>query len=183
MRIISGKYKSKKLAALKSNDTRPTTDKVRENIFNILGDVEGGVLDLFAGSGGLGIEALSRGATHAMFIDGAKDAIAIIRENTEGLDEPVEIFRNDYRRALKAMAKRGKRFSLIFLDPPYHKGMAGEALKMIEELDILEDGGRIVVETHKDEKYPIHSHVSIRDVAYGTIRVNILTKGGEEYNG
>ena len=183
MRIISGKYKSKKLATLKSNDTRPTTDKVRENIFNILGDVERGVLDLFAGSGGLGIEALSRGATHAMFIDGAKDAIAIIRENTEDIDEPVEIFRNDYRRALKAMAKRDKRFSLIFLDPPYHKGMAGKAIGLIEDLNILEDGGRIVVETHKDEKYPIHSHTSIKDVTYGTVRVNILKKGGEGYNG
>ncbi|MFC3419790.1 16S rRNA (guanine(966)-N(2))-methyltransferase RsmD [Salinicoccus hispanicus] len=179
MRIISGKYKTKKLAVLKSNDTRPTTDKVRENIFNILGPIEGSVLDLFAGSGALGIEALSRGADEAMFIDGAKDAIGIIKENTSGIDEPVEIFRNDYRRALRAMSKRDRRFDLVFLDPPYHKGMVVTSLELIDSLDILAEGGRIVVETHKDEVYQTPGHASLREAVYGTIRINVLTKEGE----
>ncbi|TVT29105.1 16S rRNA (guanine(966)-N(2))-methyltransferase RsmD [Salinicoccus cyprini] len=179
MRIISGKYKSKKLAVLKSNDTRPTTDKVRENIFNILGPIDGSVLDLFAGSGALGIEALSRGGTDAMFIDGAKDAVGIIRQNTEDIDEPVEIFRNDYRRALRAMSRRGRQFDLIFLDPPYHKGMVEVALELIDSLDILARDGRIVVETHKDEAYGTPGYASLKEAVYGTIRINVLTKEGE----
>lgn len=179
MRIISGKYKTKKLAVLKSNDTRPTTDKVRENIFNILGPIDGSVLDLFAGSGALGIEALSRGARDAMFIDGAKDAIGIIKENTSNIEEPVEVFRNDYRRALRAMNRRDRHFDLIFLDPPYHKGMVDISLELIASLDILADGGRIVVETHKDETYSISGYTSLREAVYGTIRINVLTKEGE----
>ncbi|MFB9861447.1 16S rRNA (guanine(966)-N(2))-methyltransferase RsmD [Salinicoccus siamensis] len=178
MRIISGKYKSKAISTLKSQDTRPTSDKVRENIFNILGPVEGRVLDLFAGSGALGIEALSRGASSAMFIDGAGDAVKMVRKNTDELDEDVEIYRNDYRRALKAMAKRDRQFDLIFLDPPYHKGMAEEALMYIKELKVLDARGRIVVETHKDERYAEEGYTSIREAVYGTIRINILKKEG-----
>lgn len=174
MRVISGKYKSKKIETLKSQDTRPTTDKVRENIFNILNEIEGDVLDLFAGSGALGIEALSRGAESAMFIDGAGDAVGQIKKNLQNIEEPVEVFRNDYRRALKAMAKREKSFDLIFLDPPYHKRMVPEALKMIQALHILKDNGRIVVETHKDEKYNHPAFTSDREVVYGTIKINIL---------
>ncbi|GAB3069439.1 16S rRNA (guanine(966)-N(2))-methyltransferase RsmD [Salinicoccus sesuvii] len=179
MRIISGKYKTKKLSVLKSNDTRPTTDKVRENIFNILGPIDGSVLDLFAGSGALGIEALSRGAKQAMFIDGARDAIGIIKENVSNIDEPVEVFRNDYRRALRAMNKRERHFDLIFLDPPYHKGMVDISLDLMDSLKILADGGRIVVETHKDEVYEIPGYISQREVVYGTIRINVLTKEGD----
>lgn len=180
MRIISGKYKSKTITTLKSQDTRPTSDKVRESIFNILGPVEGRVLDLFAGSGALGIEALSRGASSAMFIDGAGDAIKIVKQNTFDLEEAVEIYRNDYRRALKAMAKRDRQFDLVFLDPPYHKGMADVALKYIRDLNVLDAGGRIVVETHKDERYAEEGYTSIKEVVYGTIRINILKKEGEQ---
>ncbi|WP_411843988.1 16S rRNA (guanine(966)-N(2))-methyltransferase RsmD [Salinicoccus sp. HZC-1] len=178
MRIISGKYKSRKIETLNSNDTRPTTDKVRENIFNILGMIEGDVLDLFAGSGALGLEALSRGADSAMFIDGARDATGIIRKNTKGVEERVEIFKNDYRRALKALAKREKSFDLIFLDPPYHKDIVPAALVIIDELGILKENGRIVAETHKDEVYQSVPYESIKEAVYGTIKVNVLVKEG-----
>lgn len=178
MRVISGKYKSRKIETLNSNDTRPTTDKVRENIFNILGNVEGDVLDLFAGSGGLGLEALSRGADAAVFIDGAREAVGILRKNTKGIGEPVEIFRNDYRRALKALGKRARQFDLILLDPPYHKNIVSDALAVIDELGILKHDGRIVVETHRDESYQMSSYENIKETVYGTIKVNVLVKEG-----
>lgn len=176
MRIISGKYKAKKLHTLKSNDTRPTSDKVRESVFSMLGELDGSVLDLFGGTGGLAIEALSRGASSAMIIDGAGDAIKIIKENTKDLDEPVEIFRNDYRRALKAMGKREKSFDLIFLDPPYNKKIVDKSLELIEAHHILKDDGRIMVETQKNEMFN-HDHFEIvKEAVYGTIKVWLLVK-------
>lgn len=177
MRIISGKYKSKKIETLKSNDTRPTTDKVRENIFNILGTIDGSVLDLFAGSGALGIEALSRGATEAVFIDGAKDAVKMLYANTEEMDEDIQIFRNDYLRALKALKKRERQFDYIFVDPPYNKGLIDKVLVAILSCDVLKTGGTIVVESSQDEDYNKGPLESIKDVKYGTVRVNILRVG------
>ena len=177
MRIISGKYKSKKIETLKSNDTRPTTDKVRENIFNILGTIDGSVLDLFAGSGALGIEALSRGATEAVFIDGAKDAVKMLYTNTEDLDDDIQIFRNDYLRALKALKKRERQFDYIFVDPPYNKGLIDKVLVAILSCDVLKNDGTIIVESSKDEDYNVGPLVSVKDVDYGTVRVNILRVG------
>lgn len=174
MRIISGYYKGRKISALPHKDTRPTTDKVRENIFNILGPIEGDVLDLFAGTGALGIEALSRGAGGCIFIDGAKDAIGVLKKNTEGIEEPVEIYRNDYRRALKALSKREKSFDLIFLDPPYDKNIVSFALSEIKKLGLLKTGGRIVVETGKNETFKNPGFDNVREVVYGTVKVNIL---------
>lgn len=176
MRIISGKYKAKKLHTLKSNDTRPTSDKVRESVFSMLGDIEGDVLDLFGGTGGLAIEALSRGADSAMIIDGAGDAIKIIKENTQDLDEPVEIFRNDYRRALKAMGKREKSFDLIFLDPPYNKKLIDKSLGLISEYGILNDGGRIVAEAGKNETFAHPGFEIVKENNYGSIKVWMLIK-------
>lgn len=177
MRVISGKYKSKKITTLKSNDTRPTTDKVRENIFNILGPIDGAVLDLFAGSGALGIEALSRGCTEAIFVDGAKDAIKIIYENTEYINEPIEIYRNDYKRALKALEKRGKTFDYIFIDPPYNKGLVQKVLSNLVIHNVLAREGVIIVESHKDEVYELGALESFKDVNYGLVRLNFLRVG------
>lgn len=174
MRVISGSYKGKKIKSLSHNDTRPTTDKVRENIFNILGQVDGEVLDLFAGTGALGIEALSRGAASCIFIDGAKDAVKIIKENTRDVEEETEVYRNDYRRALKALAKRGRSFDLIFLDPPYDKNIIPRILPEISRTGLLKAGGRIVVETRKDERFDHPDFDNIREVVYGTVKVNIL---------
>ncbi|SOC37938.1 16S rRNA (guanine(966)-N(2))-methyltransferase RsmD [Salinicoccus kekensis] len=174
MRVISGSYKGRKIHTLSHNDTRPTTDKVRENIFNILGTVEGDVLDLFAGSGALGIEAISRGADSCIFIDGAKDAVKILKENTEGIEEDIEIYRNDYRRALKALTKRGRTFDLIFLDPPYRKNIVTHALSAIKGAGLLNAGGRIVVETGRDEQFEHAGFDNIREVNYGTVKVTIL---------
>lgn len=177
MRVISGKYKSKKIDTLKTNDTRPTTDKVRENIFNILSAMDGAVLDLFAGSGALGIEAMSRGCNTAVFIDGAQDAVKLIYKNTEYIKEHIEIFRNDYKRALQALEKRNKTFDYIFVDPPYKKGLVKKVLEDIALYNVLNQEGVIVIESHKDEVYETGKFVSFKDVTYGLVRVNFLRMG------
>ena len=131
MRIIAGAQKGKSLKAVPGMATRPTTDKIKEAVFQVIGPYfDGGqVLDLFAGSGSLGIEALSRGMDTAVFVDKHSKAIHTIKENlkTVKLETSAEVFRTDAHRALKAAAKRGLEFDLILLDPPYKK-MNFEAL-------------------------------------------------------
>ncbi|AGT31414.1 rRNA methyltransferase [Geobacillus genomosp. 3] len=130
--------------------TRPTTDKVKEAIFNMIGPyfTEGIGLDLFAGSGGLGIEALSRGLERVIFVDHDAKAVQTVRKNVAacGLEKRAEIYRNDAERALKAVAKRGLRFSVIFLDPPYKEKKWPALLSLIAGHDLLEASGVVVAE-------------------------------------
>ena len=118
MRVVAGTLKGRNIKAVKGTNTRPTTDKVKENIFNIIGPYfDGGIaLDLFGGSGNLGIESLSRGIERVIFVDKESIAINTIKENVKELkiDNQVEIYRNDYLRALKALVKRDIQFDLIF---------------------------------------------------------------------
>lgn len=179
MRIISGEYKSLRLDTLEGMTTRPTTDKVKENMFNILPFIEGDVLDLFGGSGSLGIEALSRGANHVTFIDGSSKAIKVINNNLKkckGLDsDRYSVYRNDYLRALKILKKNNKKFDLVFLDPPYKKGLLDLALQSLIEFKLLKDDGIIVCEYSNDEhiKY-INSFLEIfQEKKYGMINLTI----------
>ena len=122
MRVVSGKCKGHPLKAVPGNTTRPTTDKVKESIFNMIGYFDGGIaLDLFGGSGGLGIEALSRGIDKAIFVDRDSKAIKVIHQNLEScrVQEQAEVYRNDAERAVKALIKREMSFDLILIDPPY----------------------------------------------------------------
>ena len=145
MRGVSGRYKGKALKAVPGNSTRPTTDKVNEALFNIIGPYfDGGLgLDLFAGSGGLGIEALSRGLDKVIFVDRDMKAIETIRDNIHSckLDDQVEIYRNDAERAVKAIMKRQLVFDYIFLDPPYKKQQLEKLLKVISENGLLHYSG------------------------------------------
>ena len=119
MRVIAGRYGGRRLTTPKGADTRPTADRVREALFSALGDVSGlTVLDLFAGSGALGIEALSRGAESAVFVDDAPAAIRAIRANLEALDLSAEVRRADALRFLGAASTGGAQSDLLFLDPP-----------------------------------------------------------------
>ena len=121
MRVIAGKYKSRQLKTVKSNLTRPTTDRNKENMFNIIGPYfqGGNVLDLFAGSGGLGIEALSRGCDFLYSVDHQYAAFQIIRENIRSLKiENAKVYKLDYRKALKKFSEEGIKFDLVLLDPP-----------------------------------------------------------------
>lgn len=139
-------------------NTRPTTDKVKEAIFSMIGPYfdGGAALDLFAGTGGLGIEALSRGADRAVFIDADRQAVAVIRRNAEAarMAERSEIYCNTAERALRTLAKRGAVFRYVFLDPPYRMKSAGELMAEMEERGLLEDGAIVVVEHQADHRYP-----------------------------
>jgi 16S rRNA (guanine966-N2)-methyltransferase len=150
MRVISGICKGRRLRAVPGQNTRPTTDKVKETLFNIIGPFfQGGeALDLYGGSGGLGIEALSRGMDRVIFVDHYGPAIETIKANLEtcGLLGQAEIYRNEAARALKALIKRHQQLDLIFLDPPYMKAQLERDLTNISQGELLKENGMIVVE-------------------------------------
>jgi len=154
MRIITGTAKGAKLDTLKGEDiTRPTAERVKEGIFSAIQfEVTGRrVLDLFAGTGQLSLEALSRGASFAVMIDESEEAIGIIKNNAKKtkLIQFCKIARLDYSEYLKSVAGKEK-FTLVFLDPPYAKNMAGEILKKLTRANILEKGAIVVCETGED---------------------------------
>lgn len=151
MRVISGKARGTKLNSIDSNTTRPTLDRVKESLFNILHDYLKGanVLDLFAGSGALGIEALSREANSVVFCDNNKQAIEMIKANLEKtrLLEKAQIINSDYKKCIEELSISNKKFNLIFIDPPYKDDIAVISLKMIVENSLLDNDGIIVIET------------------------------------
>nr|WP_233566744.1 16S rRNA (guanine(966)-N(2))-methyltransferase RsmD [Cohnella endophytica] len=157
MRVISGQAKGHRLKAVPGNNTRPTTDKVKESLFSMIGPYFDGerVLDLFAGTGGLGIEALSRGAGSAVFIDSQTQSIEVIRSNLAStkLAEQAEVYRNDARRALKLLERAGKPFDLIFLDPPYALRDCDELLKEMASRGLVANDAVAVIEHHPDVAY------------------------------
>lgn len=179
MRIIAGAAKGRMLKAVPGMNTRPTTDKVKEAIFSMIGPYfEGGnALDLFAGTGGLGLEAWSRGVEKVIFVDKEKISVDIIRHNvkTAGADNDSEIYRNDADRALKAIAKRDMKFSLVFLDPPYRMTGMDTVMEELAGKEMLEPDAAIVVEHDSSVKYPeeLPSFRQIRNSRYGDIAVTI----------
>ncbi|HTO60679.1 MAG TPA: 16S rRNA (guanine(966)-N(2))-methyltransferase RsmD [Bradyrhizobium sp.] len=152
MRIVGGRLRGRTLASPASRDIRPTADRLRESVFNILthayGDPIGGarVLDLFAGTGALGIEAISRGAAFALFVDNGAEARALLRNNVEALalGGVTKVFRRDATNL--GPAHPVEPFSLVFLDPPYGKGLAEKALVSLREGGWLTPGALVVVE-------------------------------------
>lgn len=153
MRVITGSAKGRKLITLEGDDIRPTGDKVKGAIFNsIQFEIEGRrVLDLFAGSGQLGIEALSRGAEKAVFVDLNRRAVNVVNENLEHcrLKEKASVFNGDSLSYLKTAREK---FDIIFIDPPYKKGLAEKALSLAPQ--VMNDGGIIVCETDRNEEMP-----------------------------
>lgn len=179
MRVIAGKAKGRALKAVPGQGTRPTTDKVKEAIFSMIGPYfdGGAALDLFAGTGGLGIEAWSRGIEKVICIDKEKISIDVIRSNvhTVGAEDAFEIYRNDAARALKALAKRELAFNLIFLDPPYRMQDMDQWLEQMLELKLLADEALVVVEHDGKIEYPesIGALIQQRHAQYGEIAVTI----------
>lgn len=178
MRVISGRYRSIKLNSLEGMGTRPTTDKVKESLFNMLYCHDTKVLDLFGGSGGLGIEALSRGASNVIFIDGSIDAVKVINSNLEKCKIPKEnyaVYRNDYLRALKILSKKGEKFDIVFLDPPYNKKIIDNALENLIKYNLLENNSTIVCESSSDETINfIDERLEIeKEKKYGSIKITI----------
>ncbi len=150
LRVISGKLKGKKLFALKGIELRPTSDRVKEAIFDILQDSFQGqdVLDLFAGTGALGIEALSRGARRAVFVEGSDRSRTVLRKNIDacGFQVQAEVLAREVQAGIKILEKRGEAFDLIFLDPPYGKGLALKTLQVLSQGSILAPAALIVAE-------------------------------------
>ena len=182
MRVIAGDLKGRKISTVEGVNTRPTTDQIKENMFNMMGQffTGGCVLDLFAGSGSLGIEALSRGLDHAVFIDINYDAINIIKENISNLklNDQAEVYRNDAFKALKILAKKGLKFDLIFLDPPYGKFDITELLDKIAKNDLLNDDGLIICEygAGVNVQYNESTLKLIRREVYSAAEILILRK-------
>jgi 16S rRNA (guanine966-N2)-methyltransferase len=190
MRVIAGDCKGRRLKAVPGQNTRPTTDKVKESMFNIIGPYfEGGVaLDLFAGTGGLGIEALSRGIDRAIFIDQDFKAISVIRDNVRDLrlEERTEIYKNDARRALDLLANRGVRLDLVFLDPPYHNvGLYEDVILKMQALQLLNPKAIIVAEHSRDVMLPgaYDRAMRWREATYGDISLSFYELVCEEEKG
>ncbi|MBA2174287.1 16S rRNA (guanine(966)-N(2))-methyltransferase RsmD [Halobacillus locisalis] len=158
MRVIAGDFKGRQLKSVPTHQTRPTTDKVKEAVFHVIGPFfEGGrALDLFAGSGGLGLEALSRGVESCVFVDQQHKAIQTIYENIKilGVEDRTEVFRTDAKRALKAAGKRGLTFDYIFLDPPYKKFSYEDLMEALLEHQLISDHGIVICEHDASEKIP-----------------------------
>ncbi len=182
MRITGGKSKGRTLASPKGMDIRPTTDKVREAIFNIIGQDMTGlyVLDLFAGTGIFGIEALSRGAQHTVFIDNSQQSIKLIKRNlaTCSFQNSGIVLQRDLRKAIP-LNHPGlqNNFDLIFLDPPYRKDLIIPLLEKISSTDMLSKKSRIVTELSKNEILPnsIGNFEMADTRLYGDTRINIYT--------
>lgn len=155
MRIISGKHRGTKLYTLEGEATRPTLDRVKEPLFSILNfDLpKAVVLDLFAGSGALGLEAISRGADEVVLCDNSTKAIHIIEQNVDKLQERLKsrILQRDFQAALAVLKQEGKKFDIVFLDPPYKTEFAVQASRLIAQYDLLKEDGIIVIETDQKE--------------------------------
>lgn len=184
MRIISGDSKGRKLATPKDLSLRPTSDRVKESIFNILrGQIEGGtVLDLFAGTGNLGIEALSRGAKEVTFVEKGKQALRLIQRNLEqfGMEERSEVLPTDANRAIEILKQRGKAFDLIFMDPPYEQGLIERTLMKLNSHPIYHKDSVLVVEHHRRERLSsaVKGWNLIRQRRIGETVISILTPRG-----
>ena len=176
MRVITGSSRGRKLKTPENRDIRPTTDNVKESLFNILQfDIEGRqVLDLFAGTGQLGIECLSRGAAGVTFVDTDREAVHIVKENLQSCGMKAVVLQEDALRFLS----RGQRFDLIFVDPPYDSGLYGPVLETINSVDLLSDGGIILCESRRETAMPDMRapYRKRREYHYGKVKLCLYDK-------
>lgn len=183
MRVITGTARGRKLGELKGRETRPTAGKVKEGVFSALQfDIEGRrVLDLFAGTGQLGIEALSRGAASCTFVDRRREAAQLVRDNLAacGLTERAQVTCAD---AMDYLASLRARYDLIFLDPPYADGVLERAIAHIARFDILTPHGIMVAECPAEKTLPALSapYGLHREYRYGRIKAAVYRRDGEE---
>ncbi len=179
MRVVAGKYKGRNIAVLKDDSVRPTTTRIKETLFNVVQfDVPNAVcLDLFAGSGALGIECISRGASEVTFVDRSKESIALVYQNLKGIEGNFKVVNADFASVLKNASLTGKRFDLIFVDPPYATTLGELAIDMIIELDLLADDGKIIFEHGSEKKYTLNNaKYKVRTKQMGTITAEFISK-------
>ncbi len=184
MRIIGGQAKGIRLKTLKNNLTRPTSDRVKESIFNILNQiiVDSKVLDLFSGTGNLGLESISRGAKYAYLVEKNKKASVIIKENIKKtkFDNKITLLIDDVISAIKTLRGKNEKFDIIFMDPPYLKGFIEPTIEAICNNDILAENGVIVVEHDKKDivKEKINVVIKYREKKYGNTVVSFFSREG-----
>ena len=194
MRIVAGKARGTIIETLEGDDTRPTLDRVKENFFNAINFdvVDANVLDLFAGSGQLGLEALSRGASKATFVDSSPECVAIITKNAQKakLYDKCNVFRYDYSEYIAGLKKRKifEKFDIVFMDPPYGLGqrLINDCVKKIIKNEIISDGGLIICETGNGEALALDLDGGVsgrikktRAYKYGKVYITILTVEAE----
>ena len=176
MRVITGSARGRKLKTPENYDIRPTTDNVKESVFNIIQfDIEGRrVLDLFAGTGQLGIECLSRGASSAVFVDQSREAVKIVKDNLKTCGLSGTVVQAD---ALSFLRTCGK-FDIIFVDPPYDSDLYESVLNTVNSIDILSDGGIIICESRRERALPEMTapYKKRREYTYGKVKLCIYTK-------
>lgn len=184
MRVISGIARGTKLNSIDNISTRPTLDRVKEPLFSIIQSYlqESNVLDLFAGSGALGIEALSRGANHCTFCDKSYESVKMLKQNLQKtkLEDKGTIFVQDYKKCLKNLI--GKKYDIIFIDPPYKLDIAVDSIKLILEYKILSKDGIIILETDEEERELSkieNTELEVYDVRkYGRVSLIFLRERG-----
>lgn len=185
MRVISGTARGKKLISLEGLETRPTLDRVKEAVFNILQfDIKNAnILDLFSGSGALAIEALSRGASSAVLCDSSNKAIKIINKNLEltKVKDKARVINKDYIETLKILKDETKKFDIIFLDPPYKSDCVVISIQKILQGNLLNKNGIIVVETNDENKIEDIKNIKSIEVydtrRYGIVHIIFIRKG------
>lgn len=180
MRIVAGEFRSRKLNTLEGNNTRPTQDKIKEAMFSAIGNVvyDAKVLDLFAGCGNIGLEALSRGAKEAYFCDYNRSAIQIIHSNIKLLkvEDSCKVHLQSYEVMLQTY--KDEQFNFIFIDPPYANKVIEECLLYIDTNGMLEEDGVLVVETHKEDNFgEQYGHLyKWKEKTYGITRLTYYKK-------
>lgn len=183
MQIITGKYRARKLVPVDAETTRPTLARVKESIFNLIQDrIDGSiVLDLFAGSGAFGAECISRNAKKVYFVDIEQKAINTIKTNTRNMKEEFEIIKCQFEDALNNFSKKNIKFDIIYLDPPYKSNFAIKSIRMISELNLLNENGIIVVEHEyeNDLQNIPNCYIIEKSKKYGIAYVDILGENKE----
>ena len=181
MRIISGTNKGKKLYAPEGAQVRPTGDKIKEAVFNIIGpiDEEAAVLELFAGSGSIGIEFLARGAKHCTFVDVSRKSLNYVKKNLDlcNFNNKAKIILNDYEKAIINLSKNNEKFDYIFADPPYALNLSGNIINKVFEFDIIKSGGLLIIETDKSEKVIDNKDTNMikyKEKIYGRTRISLI---------
>ncbi len=184
MRVISGIARGTKLNSIDNISTRPTLDRVKEPLFSIIQNYiqDSNVLDLFAGSGALGIETLSRGANHCTFCDKSYESVKMLKQNLQKtkLEDKATIFVQDYKKCIKSLI--GKKYDIIFIDPPYKLDIAVNSIKLILEYKILSKDGIIILETDEEERELSNienTELEVYDVRkYGRVSLIFLRERG-----
>lgn len=180
MRIITGKVRGLKLETPKNYDVRPTTDRVKESLFNIIGTriIDTKILDLFAGTGNLGLESWSRRAKEIVFVDNSKESLKIINKNIEKAKakNDVKIINADFSNAIEILSKQNEKFDFVFADPPYNKDILVKVMDKIAKNEIINSGGYLIIERSNQEELTLipENFELVREVRYGITYICFL---------